>query len=356
MNLPCEIVRDLLPSYADGLTCETTNDALRAHLDGCEDCRNALAAMRAPDAAPLPEPDRKELDFLKKNRRRTRRIVLSSLLAALALVFGLLALRVFVVGSEASPDALAARAAVDGQRVTLDAASLDSAGAVTGVGFREEDGVVTATVRTGLVSFLHRGDARAVYDAAGAVRTVKLGNRILWQDGRQISARAAKLYETRHDYVGDVSADGRSAVAAGLTEALGPYSSELDTDARPYVWHICLAEAVPAAELSQRQREMRRIGYALLAVIGNLDEVRFEYTVIDAKMNGSVAVGPDGEVLSAENRPAAVSESSLGLSMDVAEEVLPVTSADATAFLDRDVKDCMNDVCLLDELLRKSEY
>ena len=324
MNLPCEIVRDLLPSYADGLTCETTNDALRAHLDGCAACRDALSAMRAPEAAPLPEPDRKELDFLKKTRRRNRRIVLSSLLAALALAVGLLAIRVFVVGGSIYLDALAARASVDGRQVTLDVVPMDSARAITNVSFREEDGVVTATVRAGLPSFLHRGDARAVYDAAGEIKTVKLDDRILWQDGRQISPQAAKLYESRHDYVGDMSANSRSAGAAGLSEKLGPCTSELDTESRPYVWHIRLEEAVPAAELPLRQREMRRIAFALLAVTGNLDEVEFVYTLADA--GGGTP------------------------------ERFPVTVADADAVLSRDVKDCMTDVCLLDELLRWSEY
>ena len=320
MNLPCELIRDLLPSYVDGLTCETTNDALREHLEGCAACREALAAMRAPDAAPLPEPDRKELDFLKKNRRRTRRIVLGSLLGLLALVIGLLAVRVFVVGREVSADALAARAEVDGRQVTLTAVPLDSAGAVTNIAFREDGGVVTATVRTGLTSFLHRGDARAVYEAAAPVQTVKLDGRVLWQDGKQISALVSRLYETRHDYVGDMSANGRSAVAAGLAEKLGPYTSELDTEARPYVWHIRLEEPVRTEELKSVHGEMQRIGFALLAVIGNLDEVRFEFDTVDDAAN-------------------------------TAGEVYTVTVADATAFLGRDVKDCMEDVLLLEELL-----
>ena len=43
-NLPCEVVRDLLPSYVDGLTSETTNGMLEAHLDSCPGCRAALSA------------------------------------------------------------------------------------------------------------------------------------------------------------------------------------------------------------------------------------------------------------------------------------------------------------------------
>ena len=61
-RLPCEVVRDLLPTYADGLTGEKTNALMGAHLETCSDCRAALDAMRAPEA--VPETDRAELDYL----------------------------------------------------------------------------------------------------------------------------------------------------------------------------------------------------------------------------------------------------------------------------------------------------
>ena len=31
-KLPCEIIRDLLPSYVDGLTSEVTNEAICEHI------------------------------------------------------------------------------------------------------------------------------------------------------------------------------------------------------------------------------------------------------------------------------------------------------------------------------------
>ena len=349
MILPCEIVRDLLPSYVDGLTCETTDEALRSHLDGCEACRAALTTMRGPEAMPLPEPDRKELDFLKKIRRRTRRTVLGALLGVLALVFSLLTLRVFVVGSEVSPEVLAARAQVDGQRITLDVASMDSARAVTNIAFREDGGVVTATVRTGMTSPLHRGDAWAVYEAAGQIKTVKLDDRVLWQEGSAISPTAAKLYETRHDYVGDASANGRSAAAAGLPEKFGPYTSELDTENPPYVWHIRIEQTfLRTDDLVIVHGEMRRIGFALLAVVGNLDEVRFEFNNVSS--DARVTMSGEGEITSIASAPVQAGESA----PDTAREVYTFTAADATAFLGRDVKDCMTDIRLLDKLIQKN--
>lgn len=44
-EMDCEVVKDLLPSYADKLTSEKTNEILKSHLDTCEDCRKELEHM-----------------------------------------------------------------------------------------------------------------------------------------------------------------------------------------------------------------------------------------------------------------------------------------------------------------------
>ena len=63
-NLPCEVVRDLLPSYVDGLTSETTTALVEAHLDTCPDCRAALAVMREPDGRAVSENDQRYVFLL----------------------------------------------------------------------------------------------------------------------------------------------------------------------------------------------------------------------------------------------------------------------------------------------------
>ena len=46
INLPCEIVRDLLPSYIDELTSEMSTKAVDEHLKECEKCQNILGEMK----------------------------------------------------------------------------------------------------------------------------------------------------------------------------------------------------------------------------------------------------------------------------------------------------------------------
>jgi hypothetical protein len=47
----CDIIRDLLPLYHDGVCSAESRRAVEAHLETCENCRKTLAAMDAP----LPE-------------------------------------------------------------------------------------------------------------------------------------------------------------------------------------------------------------------------------------------------------------------------------------------------------------
>lgn len=41
-DLPCEVVRDLLPLYHDGVVSSDTGKMIETHLDYCENCRNEL--------------------------------------------------------------------------------------------------------------------------------------------------------------------------------------------------------------------------------------------------------------------------------------------------------------------------
>ena len=46
MNLSCNIIRDLLPLYAEELASGDSQEAVKAHLDGCEDCRRTYEKMK----------------------------------------------------------------------------------------------------------------------------------------------------------------------------------------------------------------------------------------------------------------------------------------------------------------------
>jgi anti-sigma factor RsiW len=58
-KIPCAVIKDLLPSYVDGLTSAETNELIQEHLAECADCSAILAAMQEATAA-APE-ERKEI-------------------------------------------------------------------------------------------------------------------------------------------------------------------------------------------------------------------------------------------------------------------------------------------------------
>ena len=48
-DLPCAVVRDLLPLYHDGVVSSDTSDLIEAHLEDCESCRNELNSIRSDE-------------------------------------------------------------------------------------------------------------------------------------------------------------------------------------------------------------------------------------------------------------------------------------------------------------------
>lgn len=86
-HLKCEIVKDLIPSYLDGICSNTSRDAVKTHLADCESCRTFLERMRdtmlTADAINL-----KSLDYMKKVKRHYLRKNRAA--AGICLIFSLL--------------------------------------------------------------------------------------------------------------------------------------------------------------------------------------------------------------------------------------------------------------------------
>ncbi|MEG2290700.1 MAG: zf-HC2 domain-containing protein [Clostridium sp.] len=68
--LKCYIVKDLLPSYIDELLSKETTEEVELHLKECDNCQLDYEKMKSPVKASLPSTTDKEVDFLKKVRRK----------------------------------------------------------------------------------------------------------------------------------------------------------------------------------------------------------------------------------------------------------------------------------------------
>ena len=189
-TVPCEMIRDLFPSYIDGLTSEKTNEQIRGHLEGCEACRAVLASMQDPEGS-VPEQAmeiRKDIDYLKKNRKRNRRILFGSLAAALFLAAAVLAVHTFLIGTATDQNWIPRGLSVEDNRLTVEAVPVSSASAIAAFIYTEENGIVRIKARSVLVSPLHPGSKFGSYTAREKIREVWVGDWLFWSEVEKAQA------------------------------------------------------------------------------------------------------------------------------------------------------------------------
>lgn len=112
-NLPCEIIQDLLPTYLSKLTSPVTNEAIEDHLKTCAGCAEIMKQMNQEleleaDAAPD-----KELDYLKKLRRKKRQSLFIGAAGLLAVLLGcaVFLFNYYIIGKPLDPSLLQYEAA-----------------------------------------------------------------------------------------------------------------------------------------------------------------------------------------------------------------------------------------------------
>lgn len=270
-NLPCAVVRDLLPIYVEGLTEPETNAAVEAHLKTCPACTARLAAMRAPEPPPEAETA-KEVDYLKKVKRRSwKRVVLAVLVTVLVLM-GALAAKLFLLGSAAGPESMVFYVEQSDETLSLRISSAVSANAYWGWKTEATDGVVEISAREGLVSPLHNTASAKLDIPLEGVQEVYLCGRLIWQEGTITAGQALKqfetLYEARTPYVGNPSALNEVAQALNLSR-LGSYTFRLQTGTEPYGWTVDFTQEIEGLT----NELMPYLAPQMLAVVGNLGTV-----------------------------------------------------------------------------------
>lgn len=116
--LKCHIVQDLLPNYIDGLVSKETEAEIQQHLLECKACQAIYTQMSSPTDVPSTVADRREIDFLKKIRRKiTGKLLLG--IAGLVLVLAVVAYFI-AIGSPVSQNHLVYKTQVTGDLWQLD--------------------------------------------------------------------------------------------------------------------------------------------------------------------------------------------------------------------------------------------
>ena len=285
-DLTCAVALDLLPSYADGLTSEETNEALTRHMETCGSCRAAFEKMTAPETAgETAANDEKEISFLKKVKRKHLTRALCCVLAALLLsggVFGCLYYkRVYLTETPvARADADVAVSVTDGTFATI-SLHLRSAemtgGRHTKTVFDETDGRLTFSFTKRRAKKGNTQEINANFRTDGKeIKSVYLDDVPLWENGMAISERAASVYAAAHPYIGDMTLNAESAMALEIGKTFGAYENELTTSRRPYEWKMTFAEPLAESAAFAPGGPLED-AFLLLATVENLETVIFSF-------------------------------------------------------------------------------
>ena len=272
-DLTCGVVRDLLPSYVEGLTSPESNTAVERHLSECPECAQLRTALAGAPEQAAPE-DAKEVDYLKKVKRRGwRRVAAAVAVTVLLFAVGVTA-KLFLIGTPIQTQGMSWVISTDvpGQ-LDIRVYSIWSGTACRQWETEQEpEGIVRVTCRQVLPSPLsNSGDYRAVLNTEG-VNAVYLGDQLIWQGGVEISPQIDRIYQAQTPYAGDASAVGQ-VLSAGRFDWIGDYTIELQTSTQPYRLTLNFSAPHTPGGIRLSETGLYQDMAAVLAIIGNLDEI-----------------------------------------------------------------------------------
>lgn len=282
-SLPCDIVQDLLPSYVDGILSDTSTCAVAKHLQSCKACHDMYDDMVTDELRQdNTDQQEKEIDYLKKVRSKTKHFTLAAILIAVLLAASGTAVYFLIFSGEYILNSVKYSLQVSSNSLKIEGILPDDF--TTGTQkIEEKDGVISLTLPAKKKTFLsfHK-NYNVSYTSKAAIREVRVNGDILWQDGTSITAYVNRVYKSKHPYIGSASDNASLALALGVEDSFGGFTSKLQTSKQPYGWTICLGESQTAAE-EILHKKMTTYAYAILALIDNVDSITWEYSDASAQ-------------------------------------------------------------------------
>ena len=323
-KLPCDIIQDLLPSYADGLTSPASSKAIEAHLAECQTCAAAYAAMQTGSIEDAKGPegsgseDFPEIDYLKKIRSTNRKRILAAVLLVLLLAgFGVWA-KVYLYGSPIEDFHVLVTTDTDSRVVKTETFTDQNGETRTFSHATSETLIFNCWIEESSgMAFSHYklketddGGLDVIVFAVPSsrfrqLRTLQIKVPVSYdEDGKNvnptavnikgdtyngyglITKKAKELYAARNPYIGDISADLRLANLLGIGEAIGSYTNKLNTQESegfeyPYSWELIFDRPWTDGYDKIYNQKMKAYAYVLLALIDNCGEIKWTYQTED---------------------------------------------------------------------------
>lgn len=278
-RIPCEIIKDLMPLYVDELTSETTNDEIKNHLEACETCKSYFERMKEEiqkEAKIDLEMAEKEINYLKKIQKSANQKILIGIISVLILLGGGIGIKAFILGYPIE--------AYDLRYLNIANNKIN----VSGI-FEDKGNVYKnyeiKTMGSGDKKMIIYGKKSWKKDQVSAFNiqieldeafpALDINGNTIKADGFIISKLANELYELKNPYLGNPSANAKIAEALGIYKEFGNFTNALQTQTEPYGWTLKFEK--PVKDEDEFNKKMKNYAYMLMAVIGNLGEVRWDY-------------------------------------------------------------------------------
>lgn len=302
-KIPCAVIKDLLPSYAEDLTSPETSGLVREHLEECPDCEAVYEAMHG-EIPPETEgdcgiaADSSEIDYLKKVRNTGRKKIIASVLAVLLLAGGAVFAKVYLYGSPIDDfHMMVSRQCAEASTEFEETGEYEDfiifscwiegtrGQAFTHYKIRETDEGKEVVLYAAPASIFHKETTMQIWIPEDSAESITIKGDTYGENGC-VTKRAKELYAARNPYIGDISADQKIANLLGVGEKLGSYTNKLDTEEKegweyPYGWELIFDE--PWKDAERRSEKMKNYAYALIALIDNCGEISWTYTTEDEK-------------------------------------------------------------------------
>lgn len=276
-KLPCEVVKDLFPSYIDELTGEVTNNLIEEHTNECEECRQALESMKSPEGEPEKQSQKKEIDYLKKTRKKYRRNIFIVVLVVLALVFGGIGVKNSFIGTTLQNEYVSCQVQVNEKELSVLCMTSEQNLLISDIDFEEKDGVITIACKSVKKNPFYDNVSQETYVAKNEIKEIRMGDAVLWAGGEYISTFTSELFKTGHANVKDTKANLDTTTALHLSSVFPGFKCTVQKSEEPYGLVFSKGEQIGDVKALETE-SLEPCAYILLALIEDLGEVTYEFT------------------------------------------------------------------------------
>lgn len=336
MEKTCEIIKDLLPLYIDGVCSEDSKKAVEEHIKTCEDCKRELEDYQGEISA----VERQEEEVIKKISSRWKKSKTKALFSGIFIMAMIGILGIAVLCYSFTTRAVKYEEVTVGNLSRLSNSNVYFTLKVSedinakGADWFEYNGNIYITLKTNKLQLKQKtveGDftestnnySRWEFDTKmSGIKNIYLyegltgyddgqtKKTLIWSSNKELTVAnteaetwvktyqpwgntepgllANTLFKHKNPYVGDISSDGKILIDLRVAWVLGNFKNELQTKSEPYGYTLLFEDSVKTEHQADFDDTMKKYAMCMLALIDNLSEVSWEYTVVDNKQENLV--------------------------------------------------------------------